>query len=103
MKQKSRTKLTSREVEIVRLIAEGKTNKEIGKDLHISPAVVRNYISSILRRTKLDNRVQVAVCFTKHVYSSCIEDISDMIRPYGTYYCDEVINQANKYVMEKMI
>jgi DNA-binding NarL/FixJ family response regulator len=53
--------LSDRELEVLRLVAEGKTNQEIGEVLFIDPSTVRNHISSILEKLQVDNRVQAAV------------------------------------------
>jgi DNA-binding NarL/FixJ family response regulator len=53
--------LSEREQEVLVLIADGKTNREIGAELYIDPSTVRNHISSILEKLHVDNRVQAAV------------------------------------------
>jgi DNA-binding NarL/FixJ family response regulator len=53
--------LTERELQVLRLVADGKTNKEIGEELFIGPSTVKNHISSILMKLQVDNRVQAAV------------------------------------------
>jgi two-component system NarL family response regulator len=53
--------LSARELEVLRLLAEGKANPEIGEALFISPSTVRNHISSILIKLHVGNRVQAAV------------------------------------------
>lgn len=58
--------LTERELDIVRLIAEGKDNKEIAAELFLSQGTVRNHISNILMKKALSNRTQLAVLFVKH-------------------------------------
>lgn len=50
----ARAHLTEREISILRLIAGGYSNKEIGRSLHLSEGTVKNYISDIL--DKLDSR-----------------------------------------------
>jgi DNA-binding NarL/FixJ family response regulator len=47
-------RLTAREVDILRLVAGGYSNKEIGRSLHLSEGTVKNYISELL--VKLDCR-----------------------------------------------
>lgn len=47
-------RLTAREADILRLVAGGYSNKEIGRSLHLSEGTVKNYISSLL--VKLDCR-----------------------------------------------
>jgi DNA-binding NarL/FixJ family response regulator len=53
--------LSERETEVLRLIANGKDNAEIAKDLHISPKTVKNHISNILMKLQIENRIQAAV------------------------------------------
>jgi two-component system NarL family response regulator len=55
------SQLSKREIEILRLMAEGKENKEIARDLYISPQTVKNHISNILRKLQIENRIQAAV------------------------------------------
>jgi DNA-binding NarL/FixJ family response regulator len=53
--------LTDREREILRLLAAGKDNAEIGRELFISPSTVKNHISAILAKLGVHNRIQAAV------------------------------------------
>ena len=53
--------LTSREIEVLRLIAHGATNREIAQKLVISEGTVKNHISSILSRLGLRDRTQAAI------------------------------------------
>jgi DNA-binding NarL/FixJ family response regulator len=53
--------LSQRELEVLRLLARGKDNREIGLELVISPKTVKNHISSILAKLQLDNRIQAAL------------------------------------------
>lgn len=55
--------LSERELEIVRLIAKGCSNREIAEQLYLSNGTVRNYISVILEKTGLEHRTQIAVCY----------------------------------------
>lgn len=54
-------KLTSREKEILQLIATGLSNREISQQIHLSEGTVRNHISNILSRLNLRNRTQAAI------------------------------------------
>jgi DNA-binding NarL/FixJ family response regulator len=54
------SKLSTRELEIVGLVAQGMSNKAIGMELGLSDNTVRNHLGSILEKLGLDNRVQVA-------------------------------------------
>jgi DNA-binding NarL/FixJ family response regulator len=53
--------LSDRELQVLKLVADGKTNQEIGEELFIGPSTARNHISSILMKLQVDNRVQAAV------------------------------------------
>ncbi len=53
--------LTEREVEVLRLVAQGLSNQEIAKTLTISERTVGNHIGSILRKLHLANRTQAAL------------------------------------------
>lgn len=53
--------LSERELQVVRLIAEGLANKEIGRRLGLSDKTVKNHISHILAKLQLSARTQVAV------------------------------------------
>lgn len=57
--------LTRREVEVLRLLAIGRNNREIGRVLEISPNTVANHIRSILEKTYTANRTEAAA-FANH-------------------------------------
>ncbi|WP_101842094.1 response regulator transcription factor [Halobacillus sp. Marseille-P3879] len=50
--------LTEREKQVVELIAEGKNTKEIAKQLFITTGTVRNYISVVLDKLEVSNRIE---------------------------------------------
>jgi two-component system, NarL family, response regulator LiaR len=56
-----RAELSERELEVLRLLAEGRDNDEIAEALVISPRTVKNHVSSILGKLHLENRIQAAV------------------------------------------
>jgi DNA-binding NarL/FixJ family response regulator len=56
-----RSELSEREIEVLKLIANGKDNAMIAAELHISPKTVKNHISNILMKLQIDNRIQAAV------------------------------------------
>ncbi|MBF6612254.1 MAG: response regulator transcription factor [Chloroflexi bacterium] len=53
--------LTERELEVLRLIAQGKSNKEISEDLVLSEKTVKTHVSNILQKLHLSDRTQAAV------------------------------------------
>jgi DNA-binding NarL/FixJ family response regulator len=59
--QTIRAELSERELEVLRLIANGKDNSQIAAALHISPKTVKNHISNILMKLQIENRIQAAV------------------------------------------
>lgn len=54
---------SDRELGIMELIAKGFSNREIAKELYISEGTVKNYITSILNKTGLEHRTQVAIYY----------------------------------------
>lgn len=50
--------LTKREIEVLQLLTEGKTTKAIAKELFLSNGTVRNYISIILDKLNVNNRIE---------------------------------------------
>ena len=52
--------LSFREMEILRLVAEGLTNKEIGTRLSITEGTVKNHVHNALQKLGMDNRIQAA-------------------------------------------
>ncbi len=59
-------RMTSRERQVVALIAEGMTNKEIARDLYVSSYTVKSHVHNILEKLTLHNRLQIA----RYVYES---------------------------------
>ena len=55
------SELSDREIEVLKLIANGKDNAMIAGELHISPKTVKNHISNILMKLQIENRIQAAV------------------------------------------
>lgn len=55
-----RTDLTPREIEILRMLAKGQTNKQIGRELGISENTVKNHVNSIIEKLEVSDRTQAA-------------------------------------------
>lgn len=53
--------LSVREVEILKLVAEGLSNPAIGRQLHLAEGTVKNYVSGILQKLNVRDRTQAAV------------------------------------------
>lgn len=60
------TELTGREIEVLRLVATGSTNREIAQRLYLSEGTVKNHISRILGRLGLRDRTQAAIYARDH-------------------------------------
>ena len=58
--------LSTRELEILAMIADGKNNGDIADQLVISPYTVRNHVSNVLRKLELENRTQAATYAARH-------------------------------------
>ena len=58
--------LTDRELDICKLVGEGKNNKEIGKELFLSQGTVKNHITNILGKLELRDRTQLAIFAVKN-------------------------------------
>ncbi|NLA58074.1 MAG: response regulator transcription factor [Firmicutes bacterium] len=53
--------LTPREKEVLALIATGMTNAEIAEQLFISPHTVKNHVTNIYKKLKVEDRTQIAL------------------------------------------
>jgi DNA-binding NarL/FixJ family response regulator len=58
--QKMAAELTENESKILRLIAEGKTNREIAAEIYLSDKTVKNYVSNILSKLNMKRRSEAA-------------------------------------------
>jgi len=64
--EKAFISLSQREMDVTRLVAEGQSNKEIGNALNLSEITVRNYVSNILSKLQLRNRIEIAMYAMKY-------------------------------------
>jgi two-component system response regulator DevR len=58
--------LSERELDVLVLVAEGKTNAEIGERLFLGEKTVRNHVSTILEKLRLSNRIEAATYAVRH-------------------------------------
>lgn len=58
--------LSERELDVLALVAEGKTNAEIGGVLSLGEKTVRNHVSVILEKLRLTNRIEAAIYAVRH-------------------------------------
>lgn len=58
--------ITDKEYEIIELVAQGLSNKEIAAKLYLGDGTVRNYISTVLEKLQLRDRTQLAVYYYRH-------------------------------------
>jgi two-component system nitrate/nitrite response regulator NarL len=59
--------LSRREEDILKLVAQGKSNKEVGRDLSIQEKTVKHYMTSILQKLQVRNRVEAAMLAREHL------------------------------------
>jgi DNA-binding NarL/FixJ family response regulator len=60
------TPLSPREMEILELVTRGASNKDIAKRLNISQQTVKNHMTAVLRKLRVDDRTQAAVYALRH-------------------------------------
>ena len=72
----TRDPLTARELDILRLIAQGQSNKEIGGQLSIAEETVHAHVSNILRKLHLASRTQAALYALREGIAS-LDDVPD--------------------------
>jgi DNA-binding NarL/FixJ family response regulator len=58
--------LSDRELEVLRLVAHGRVDAEIGETLHIEAGAVSKHVSSLLMKLQVENRVQAAMRTARH-------------------------------------
>lgn len=61
--------LTNREIEVIELVSKGKSTKEISETLSITSGTVRNYISIILEKLNVSNRIEAVSKFKENYWS----------------------------------
>jgi two-component system, NarL family, response regulator DevR len=66
LKDEKLARLSPQEERILSLVADGKTNKEIGDELHLAEKTVKNYVSSILSKLEVARRAEAAAYLARH-------------------------------------
>jgi two-component system, NarL family, response regulator DevR len=66
LKDAKLARLSPQEERILTLVAEGKTNREIGDELHLAEKTVKNYVSSILSKLEVARRAEAAAYLARH-------------------------------------
>lgn len=70
--------LSQRELQVMALVARGKSNREIGRLLHLSEGTVRNYVSSVMEKLGLRNRIEVATFALEHRLFDYFPSLADL-------------------------
>jgi DNA-binding NarL/FixJ family response regulator len=69
--------MTKRERQVIELIADGHTNKEIAQNLHLSTYTVKSHVHNILEKLALSTRVQIAKYLHDSIKTkSALDDLS---------------------------
>jgi two-component system response regulator DevR len=66
VKDEKLARLSPQEERILALVAEGRTNREIGQELHLAEKTVKNYVSSILSKLEVARRAEAAAYLARH-------------------------------------
>jgi two-component system response regulator DevR len=66
MKDEKLARLSPQEERILQLIADGRTNKEIGDEIHLAEKTVKNYVSSVLSKLEVARRAEAAAYLARH-------------------------------------
>jgi DNA-binding NarL/FixJ family response regulator len=66
MKDERLARLSPQEERILTLIADGRTNKEVGEELQLAEKTVKNYVSSILSKLEVARRAEAAAYLARH-------------------------------------
>lgn len=72
-----RTRLSKRQLQVLHLLGEGKTNKEMAKALFLSPNTIKLHVSAILKRLKLRSRTHAALVSSRLDKQGWVELVGD--------------------------
>ena len=65
--------ITEKEYQVIQLVSEGYSNKEIAERIFLSEGTVRNYLSQILEKPELRDRTQLAIFYLRHTNENISE------------------------------
>jgi two-component system response regulator DevR len=66
LKDEKLARLSPQEERILTLVADGRTNKQIGEELHLAEKTVKNYVSSVLSKLEVGRRAEAAAYLARH-------------------------------------
>jgi two-component system response regulator DevR len=66
LKDEKLARLTSQEEKILKLVADGLTNAEIGGEMHLAEKTIKNYVSNILAKLEVARRAEAAAYMARH-------------------------------------
>jgi two-component system response regulator DevR len=66
MKDEKLARLSPQEERILTLVADGRTNRQIGEELHLAEKTVKNYVSSVLSKLEVGRRAEAAAYLARH-------------------------------------
>ena len=66
LKDEKLARLSAQEERILNLLAEGKTNRQIGDEIHLAEKTVKNYVSTILSKLEVARRAEAAAYVARH-------------------------------------
>jgi two-component system, NarL family, response regulator DevR len=66
LKDERLARLSPQEERILGLVAEGRTNRQIGEELHLAEKTVKNYVSAILSKLEVGRRAEAAAYLARH-------------------------------------
>lgn len=76
-------RLTKRERQVIELISDGLTNKEIGWKLHLSPFTVKSHVHNILEKLAIHNRIEIAKYAHEDQGFNDLKDLVSLIEESG--------------------
>lgn len=76
-------RMTKRERQVIELISDGLSNKEIGWKLHLSPFTVKSHVHNILEKLAIHNRIEIAKYAREDQGFTDLKDLASIIKESG--------------------